>query len=66
MTDWTEDYRYEEMSALTKLAMSGKCSKETKKIIDLHCDALFMEMYTDGVDCEAWEPNPTKEYLRQW
>ena len=66
MTFWTEDYRYEEMSTLTNLAMSGKCSKETKKIIDLHCDALFYEMYEDGVDCEAWWPNPTKEYLRQW
>ena len=66
MTFWTEDWRYEEMSTLTNLAMSGKCSKETKVIIDLHCDALFSEMYEDGVDCEAWHPNGTKEYLRQW
>ena len=66
MTFWTEDYRYEEMSALTNLGMSGKCSKETKVIIDLHCEALFSEMYEDGVDCEAWHPNETKEYKRQW
>jgi hypothetical protein len=66
MTFWTEDYRYEEMSALTNLSMSGKCSKETKQVIREHCDALFMEMYDDGVDCEGWEPNSTREYLRQW
>lgn len=65
-TFWTEDHRYEEMSVLTSLAMSGKCSPETKKVIDDHCDALFAEMYEDGVDCEAWEPMPNKEYWRQW
>ena len=43
-TFWTEDHRYEEMSVLTSLAMSGKCSPETKKVIDDHCDALFAEM----------------------
>jgi len=66
MVAWTEDYRYEEMSTLTSLAQSGKCSLETKKVIDDHCEAIFYEMYEDGVDCEAWTPENNKEYLRLW
>lgn len=64
--DWTEHHSYDEMSTLTSLSLSGKCSKETADIINKHCDALFMEMYEEGVDCEGWEPHPAHDYRRQW
>jgi hypothetical protein len=63
---WTEHHNYDEISILTSLSMSGECSSDTKKVIRKHCDALFMEMWDEGVDCEGWEPVDEKEYERCW
>lgn len=66
MEHWTEHSSYQEMSILTMVSGHKSCNDEMKERIQMHCDAIFMEMWEEGVDCEGWEPSENKNYLRMW
>ena len=53
---WTEHSYYSEISYLTNLQMEGFIAKDKMKEVDQKINAMFDEMYLEGVNCEGYEP----------
>jgi hypothetical protein len=58
---WTSHYHYDEIASLTDVQFAMRESgisndDKAMKIIDDKINAMFDEMYLEGVNCEGYEP----------